>query len=365
MIETTINGANIYNSKTGQFEKKNLLLSEGNIQHIYTGSIDTENRQAIDGSDTYITPGFIDTCSQLGLKEKGISWQGSDDYEPHSKKGYELLVSDGIYPFDEAFNDAVKSGVTTAHIVSSPENVIGAQTAVIHTHGKTVDEMVIHEQFGYSFSMGDTPKNAYWTHQKAPLTRMGIAHKLKNALSELNQVEAPMNKPIFIRAHRSDDIQTAQRIVKDLDMEFILVHATEYGMALNPTLPQPDAIIGGPCFRAIDRYDIRNLHPSLYRTLADVPVPFTFATDHPTSSISHLALEGSLALKEDVSEKTILNGLTKHAAELLHIDHLTGSIQEGLQADLVMWNAHPLDLTAKPIRTWIKGTNVFEEAKIS
>lgn len=363
MVETAIVNANTYDSESGLFLKKTIIVKDEKIHALLPTNESFQQGNVIDGTNLYVTPGLIDTCSQIGLKEKGIRWEGNDSYEPEEINHHSLRVIDGIYPFDTALQDAVASGVTTAHIVSSGENVIGAQTAVIHTNGKTVDEMVLKEKLGYSYSMGDIPKQAFWAKTNMPLTRMGIANHIRQSLIFLRNEGDLKNTPIFIRAHRADDIATAHRIAKEFSLNFVLVHTTEYGKLKNSSLQHPETVIAGPCFQPIERYELKSLNPSLYSILADKQIAITFATDHPTSSVSHLQLEGSLALKAGLDEKTILNGLTKHAAQLLKIDHLTGDIQEGLYADLVLWNDHPLNLTAKAVSTFIKGKEVYREVE--
>jgi imidazolonepropionase-like amidohydrolase len=362
MTAIAINHAKVYDTETGEFQNKTVLINEEKIEAVFSSTEEVPSHyHLIDGTGKYLTPGLIDTCSQIGLKEKGLRWEGDDSYEPNAKSSLTFNVLDGIYPFDQAFHDAVSAGVTAAHIVSSPGSVIGAQTAVIHTTGKTVDEMVINPKLSYTFSMGDIPKATHWNRTKEPLTRMGIAHKIRKTLLELKKTEDLVNRPVFIRCHRADDIATAHRICEELSIPFILIHGTEYGQVKNPTYKKPQAIIGGPVFQPIERNELKTLSPTLYEDLMKQGIPVTFATDHPTSSTTHLQLEGSLAKKAGIADKEIINGLTKHAAELLKINHLTGSIQEGLYADLVLWNNHPLELTAKAVHTFIKGNEVYKE----
>lgn len=359
MAATAITNAHVYNHETGEFSIQTVLFEKGKISSVLSPSENLLDCHKIDAAGLYLTPGFIDTCSQIGLKEIGIRWEGNDGYEPNEENVCHLKVIDGIYPFDKAFHDAVAAGVTATHIVSAPESVVGAKTAVIHTHGQTVDEMILNEHLGYSFSMGDVPKKAFWEKTKSPLTRMGIARKIRLTLQVLQISNNLQEVPIFIRSHRADDIVTALRIVQEFKLPFNLVHATEYPMLT--TLPHDAqfSVIAGPCFQPMERGELKHLDPDLYQTLFEQQVPFTFATDHPVSSINHLQMEGCLALKAGVPEKVIMNGLTKEAAKLLQIDQLTGSIQEGLFADMVLWNRHPLDLTARAVRTFIKGKEVY------
>ncbi|WP_223593880.1 amidohydrolase family protein [Neobacillus bataviensis] len=359
MAITAIKNANVYDHDTGDFSKQTVLIENEKINAILSPNEDFPAHHLIDATGFYLTPGLIDTCSQIGLKEIGIRWEGNDGYEPHEENGCELQVIDGIYPFDNAFKDAVASGVTAAHIVSAPESVVGAKTSVIHTSGKTVDEMLLNKNLGYSFSMGDIPKNSFWEKTKSPLTRMGIAQKIRTALKNLQSTANLQEVLIFIRAHRTDDIATAIRIADEFRLPIILVHATEYPLVTSLTKDHQLSVIAGPCFQPIERGELQHLDPSLYSALFKQEVPFTFATDHPVSSVTHLQLEAALALKAGVPEKVILNGLTRDAAKLLMIDQLTGSIQKGLFADFVLWNKHPLDLTVRAVRTFIKGKEVY------
>lgn len=114
MSMTAIVNANVYNSRTGDFSKNTVLIKDKAIFSILPSASPLLDCEKIDATDLYLTPGFIDTCSQIGLKEIGIRWEGNDGYEPNVEKGFNLEVIDGIYPFDKAFEDAVASGVTAA-----------------------------------------------------------------------------------------------------------------------------------------------------------------------------------------------------------------------------------------------------------
>lgn len=363
MSSILIKNAVVYNHRTGDFSPQDVLIQEQKIQAMIKAS-EKEARSAdtvIDAQGCYLTPGFIDTCSQIGLKETGIRWEGNDSYEPSTEQMHQLQVVDGIYPFDQAFQDAVASGVTAAHVLSSAETVAGAQTAVLHTFGTTVDEMILHKHLGYSFSMGDVPKKAHWEKFGTPLTRMGIAHQIRTTLQEIQKKASLEATPFFIRCHRADDIATALRIAEDFQLHLVLVHATEFSKVLHSGSSLPYAVVGGPCFQPMERGELRYLDPALYQQLFEAKISCTLATDHPVSSVKHLQLEGSLAFKAGVPPEVVLNQLTWNAAQLLKIDHLTGSIEEGLFADLVLWDGHPLNLTTRAVRTFIKGKEVYRK----
>jgi imidazolonepropionase-like amidohydrolase len=359
MTATAIVNANVYDHETGKFFKGSVLIEKEKIKAVTAAENGFDGCSKIDAEGCFLTPGFIDTCSQIGLKETGLRWEGDDSFEPMGEETHRLQVIDGIYPFDPSFHEAVSNGVTAAHVVSSPGSVTGARTAVIHTWGITVDQMVLRKHLGYSFSLGDIPKRTFWERTKTPLTRMGIARQIRNVLKKLKKNGNLAETSVFFRCHRADDIMTAFRIAREFDIPFHIIHGTEYAKVKDELPAGGISVIAGPCFQPMDREELRNLDYTMYRTLFDNNVPFTFATDHPTGFVRHLHLEGVLALKAGVPEKTVLNSLTSDAARLLKIDHLTGKIQRGLYADLVLWSQHPLDLTARAVRTFIKGKQVY------
>jgi cytosine/adenosine deaminase-related metal-dependent hydrolase len=60
-----------------------------------------------------------------------------------------------------------------------------------------------------------------------------------------------------------------------------------------------------------------------------------------------------------VKEEDAWKMVTLNPAKLLHLDNRLGSIKAGKDADLVVWNAHPLSIYARPDYTIIDGTVYF------
>jgi adenine deaminase len=64
-----------------------------------------------------------------------------------------------------------------------------------------------------------------------------------------------------------------------------------------------------------------------------------------------------------MSEEEAWKMVTINPAKLLHLDHRVGSIKEGKDADLVLWNDHPLSVYAKAEKTLIEGAVYFDLEK--
>ncbi|MDA9233547.1 amidohydrolase family protein, partial [Flavobacteriaceae bacterium] len=61
-----------------------------------------------------------------------------------------------------------------------------------------------------------------------------------------------------------------------------------------------------------------------------------------------------------MSEEEAWKMVTINPAKLLHVDHKVGSIAVGKDADLVLWNNHPMSVYAKAEKTMIEGVTYFD-----
>lgn len=64
------------------------------------------------------------------------------------------------------------------------------------------------------------------------------------------------------------------------------------------------------------------------------------------------------------SEEEAWKMVTLNPAKLLHLDHRTGSIKAGKDADVVLWNTNPLSVYASAEKTVIDGKIYFDKDKL-
>ncbi len=73
----------------------------------------------------------------------------------------QVRALDAIYPGDLGFTDALAGGITTVCVNPGSGNVIGGHCVAVHTHGRTVDEMVLRSPVGVKSALGENPKRVY------------------------------------------------------------------------------------------------------------------------------------------------------------------------------------------------------------
>src|SRR5690625_3151196 len=260
----------------------------------------------IDAVGNFVTPGLINGYSHLGLKEMGVRWEGNDVHEASGLVQPSLSVTDGIYPFDKGFEIARSTGITTANICTRPENIIGGLTSIIKTYGRVIDEMIISKDQGLSVSLGDIPKQAYFNQTKKALTRMGIASnirkKFKSALYNsnegcLNEEERIFKSvlkremPLYICAHRADDILRAVWLTKAFNIKTVRIGATEAMEVLGELDDENISVLIGPFYKSKTRGELKKLSPINAVKLGDANIEFGIVTPN----IRNLPLEGSLS----------------------------------------------------------------------
>ncbi|EIJ78509.1 amidohydrolase [Bacillus methanolicus PB1] len=375
MTKLLLKNAMVYPISSSPIQNGDVLIEKGKIAKIGTNLITDSDVKIIDCHQQYLFPGFIDVHTHLGLYDEGTGWAGNDANETIETMSPHVRAIDGVYPFDPAFSDAVKYGITTVHVMPGSANVIGGTTSVIKTAGKNIKKMVIQETAGLKIALGENPKRIHSHGNKESITRMGIMGKLREVFYEAKKAEdpdslriAPLIKalrreiPVRIHAHRADDIISAVRFAEEFNLDLRIEHCTEGHLVAEELAGLNLKVSVGPTLTRRSKVELKNKNWKTYQELTNHGVEVSITTDHPYTPIQYLNLCAAVAVREGLSEQKALEGITLTAARNLRVDDRLGSIEEGKDADLVLWNHHPFHFLAKPKWTMINGNFVYQES---
>ena len=164
--------------------------------------------------------------------------------------------------------------------------------------------------------------------------------------------------PAHFHAHRADDIATALRIGREFDLDTVIVHGTE-GYLVKELLVQEQApVITGPLFGDRSKPELGNQRLENTALLARAGVPTAICTDHPENPIQYLPLGAALAAKAGMEPEEALKAITLRAAEIAGIADRVGSLTVGKDADIVVWDGDPLDMTSQTQMVFVSGNRV-------
>ena len=369
------------------FVKKDIAFAGEKITAIADSIEEKDGDEVFDAAGMYVMPGMIDAHSHIGLFNEAMGWEGEDGNEGSDPVTTEMNAIDGINPFDESFEEALRGGVTTACTGPGSANVLGGSFATISLYGKIVDQMILQYPAAMKCAFGENPKSWYGQNgNKAPITRMGVAAILRTALVEAQNYSAKKEEPkktkehfdldpkqeamlpviqgeipLKAHAHRADDICTSIRIAKEFGVKLTLEHCTEGHLIADYIVENDLPVMVGPTFGTKSKIELKNITFDTARILADKGVKIAIITDHPVLPQGSLNLCAALAVKGGLPELDALKAVTINPAEILGIENSKGQLKEGLDADIAIWDKHPLDLQAKTKKVYVRGIDVFQQ----
>lgn len=375
MNKILLKNAHIYPITSKPIYCGDILIEDGKISKIHSKIATDSTTKIIDCNGYFLLPGFIDTHTHLGLYDEGTGWAGNDANETIDPMSPHVRAIDGVYPLDPAFSDAIKHGITTAHVMPGSANVIGGTTSVIKTFGKNIEKMVAQETAGLKIALGENPKRIHSQGNNDSITRMGIMGMLREKFREAQYCDNPdllriapivmalkREIPVRIHAHRADDIISAVRFAEEFNLDLRIEHCTEGHLVAEELQGKGLKVSVGPTLTRRSKVELKNKSWKTYQELTNHGVEVSITTDHPYTPIQYLNICAAIATREGLPEQKALEGITILPARNLRIDDKIGSIEIGKEADLVLWSHHPFHFLSKPKWTMIKGTIVYSQA---
>jgi len=377
-----IKGGTIYTITDGIIENGIILIEDSKIVRVGTDVKIPEDCKIIDAGGNSILPGMIDAHTHLGVIQEGLRTMGLDHNEKSDPITPHLRVIDAIDPFDPAFDEVMRAGITTVLIAPGSSNPIGGQCSVVKTVGKTVEEMLLVKKAGMKFALGENPKMTYGPRNKSPYTRMGVAAMIRENLRKA--YEYSMNKesrhlkedmPVLetdlkmealsnvvngkirarIHAHKACDIMTAIRIGEEFDLDIVLEHCTEGDKVINEIARRGIPVVLSPLMSPRTKPETKERGMDIAAKLAARGILVAISTDGISQSARWLTINAGLCVRFGMREEDALKAITINPARILGVDNRLGSIEKHKDADIVIMAGHPLETRTRISAVIVEG----------
>lgn len=367
----------------GYIEGGDVLMEAGKV--VAAGAnLSAPGAKVIDAHGAYATPGFVDPHTHIGLWADGERDDTGDGNEETDPVTPHLRALDAVNPVDPCFAEACRAGVTSVAAGPGSANVLGGQFLAMKTHGKSLKTMLIKEPLAMKAAFGENPKHVYGSNGKRPGTRMGTAAVLREAFYEAREyMEKRAGKdadkrPAFnlknealamvlrrelllkMHAHRADDILTAIRLVKEFDLRASVEHCTEGHLIADELREAGVGVILGPLLCDRSKPELKNLTMKAPAILHRAGVKFALMTDHGVIPEQYLPVEAGLCVREGLPEMEALRAITINAAEVIGLADRIGSLAPGKDADLVLFDGHPLETRTHASLVLVNGEIAYE-----
>lgn len=406
----------------GKVKNVDIRITDGIIEELGKDLRAKNKEEVIDAKGLEILPGFVYALSGWGVNG---SWTeirpSSQDNDEKSEPITPEL--DAFYAFNGRAASAQQLGafgITVCGVAPTDSNLFGGQIAAFTVEGVNPYKMCLRRGIGMKASVRTDMKKIYGARQMAPQTRMWIfgtfEEQLRKAKEYMEKQEAAEKAKAEAEKAKAEAAKPANKTKAAESAAEPAASAPAPELPRDPKLEAIAKVITGelPLFISCDsllaiervrdiikpykniklvlvngygltgneQWIVRSKIPVVVKTGGDLMDEEPKALDYKAIAKLHekgvsISLSGTLGflgVREDMlwnasemmremhDAEKVLPMVTSNPAKLLGIDDLTGSIEVGKRADIVIWDGHPIkSWKAKIVRTLLAGETIYKE----
>lgn len=391
--ETLIRNATVLTITRGTLTNTDVLLRGGKIAAVGKDLKASANARIIDGTNKYVMPGIVDCHSHSmldAINEGSLSVTSM------------VRTSDALNPLDVDLYRALAGGVTALNLLHGSANAIGGLNTVVKIkYGHPVDDFIFPGALpGIKFALGENPKRSNSTPQQGqqrrfPATRMGVEEVIREAFArardykktwddhrvavarreknlvpprrdlQLEPLVEVLEGKRLVHAHcyRADEILMLIAVANEFGFKIRTFQHTLEGYKVAREIAQHGAgasIFADNWAYKIEAYDAIPYNAAIM-TRAGVNVSMNSDSDERARRLN---IEAAKAMRYgDLSEEEALKLITWNPAWQLGIQGRVGSIEVGKDADVAIWNGHPLSVYSRVDTTFVDGEILFDRER--
>jgi len=381
-----------------RLDNADVLFIEGKIKQVGK-NLTADNAQVIDGTGKWVTPGIVDVHSHLGVYPSPSFESNADGNEMTNPNTSRVWAEHSVWPQDPGFNTARAGGITTLQILPGSANLFGGRGVTLkNVPSVTMQGMKFPDApYGLKMACGENPKRVYGSQHEAPSTRMGNmagyreawakAVEYKRAWEKYDADYAAGKNP---KAPKRDlTLDTLRGVLEgEIRIQNHCYKAEEMAMMID--LGKEFHYDSGTFHHAVEAYKIADLLAENGNCVAMWPDWWGFKMEAYDMVQENAAIvdaaKNSCAIVHSDSGKTIqrlnqeagkimyraddhgfdlkpqdaIRWITLNAAKAVGLNDKIGSLEQGKNADVVIWNQNPFSVYAHAEQVFIDGAKVFD-----
>ena len=382
-----------------QLDNTSILLVDGKISALGQEIDAPGSAVVIDASGKWITPGLIDVHSHLGVYPAPSHEANLDGNEITNPNTAQVYAEHSVWTQDPQFTLALAGGVTTLQILPGSANLFGGRGVTLkNVPSRTVQAMKFPgAPYSLKMACGENPKRVYGGELKqTPASRMANVAGYRTAwiaaADYINKREAyagqqaqgeetdpPLrdlqletlaevlrgNILVHNHCYRGEEMAVMIDIAREFDYKVTAFHHAVEAYKVADILAEHDICAAmWPEWWGFkhEAYDM------VEGNVAMVDAAGACAIVHSDSAITvqHLNQEAAKAMAAGIeagyhiTRAHAISWITSNPARALGIDALTGSLEAGKMADLVLWDGDPFSVYSKTEKVFIDGVLVYD-----
>ena len=387
-----IRNATILTAAGQEIPNGSILFRDGRIVAVGATVQAPPDAVVVDATGKFVTPGLIDDHSHLGVYAAPGTEAESDGNEATNPVTAEVWAEHSFWPQDPQIPLAIAGGITTIQALPGSANLIGGRSAILKLiPARTVQEMKFPgAHYGLKMACGENPKGVY--RSRGPSTRMGNMAGYRSAFIQAEQYRQRWDKwrkdhqgdppardlrleslaevlrgNIFVQMHcyRADEMAQMMDLAHEFGFHIRSFHHAVESYKIADLLARENVSVSvwadwwGFKEEAMDGVQ---QNAALNQQAGGRPL---IHSDSP-SGIQRLNQEAGKAMNAGIragipiTRDQALRWMTANAAWVLGIDSITGTLEPGKMADVVLWSADPFSVYAKTLQVYNDGWLVYD-----
>jgi imidazolonepropionase-like amidohydrolase len=340
--------------------------------------------KVIDARGKWVAAGMVAAFSNLGLLDVDSVSESNDTKAPKSPFGAAIDVAPAINP-DSAVVSMERAGGITRAIVSpsSAGSIFAGQGAVVDlgvgcppiTRARAFQYVELGED-GAREAGGSRPaayaalRDAFSQAQDYGRSPKDFGGRERDSLSKRSDAAALLSvlngkTPLLVHVERASDIVSVLALRKDYPrLDLVLVGAAEGWMVAPRIAAAHVPVIAAGLSDLPEAFERLAATESNVGRLETAGVVVAISTINMTEPIQQRRLNQQAGNLVGIARLPGMTGLdwghafatiTSRPAQALGMDKQIGSLRPGRQADIVIWDGDPLELTSAPVGIFIDG----------
>ena len=379
-----IKNVTIYDGKNNNPFVGNVLLDGNKISRVSTSNL--RGDKVIDATGKILTPGIISTDSEIGIVEIGALSVTRDDSSDIYEIGFSIYdafnPNSVLIPWNRS--NGITSTITLPQNTNSPIGGLGSffvldsnleitgikDNVMIGRVGGSGGESraetfsIMEDLLEFASSIDSKDMESY-RNLSDLIVDSPIAETMELHPRDLKALHRLMNDdlPLIMRANRASDILKLIEIKEKYDLNLIIMGAQEAGLVANKIAESDIPLIINPINNIPGSFDELAANIELASNLESLGITLMF--NAPRSHNYHLVRQGAgVAVANGMSYEGALKAITLSPVEIFKLGK-RGQIAQGNIADLIIWDADPLEPSSMPEKVFINGKDIDLTTRMS
>lgn len=383
--------ATVLTGTGARLEDADVLLRDGLVVAVGSGLDAPADAVRVDATGRWVTPGIIDVHSHLGVYPSPGTASHSDGNEATAPVTAQVWAEHSIWPQDPGFHAARAGGVTAMQILPGSANLIGGRGVTLKNVPATTYQGMKFPgaPWGLKMACGENPKRVYG-NKGGPSTRMGNIAGFRAAFIEaadymkkrsaggkdaegkrdlkLDSLAGAINGDIRVHNHcyRADEMAIMLDLAKEFGFKIAAFHHGVEAYKIADRLGAEG--VCGALWADWWGFKMESFDGIQENILLVDRAKGGCAIVHSDSAegIQRLNQEAAKVMANarrigiEVTPEHAIRWLTANPAKSMGIDGMTGTLEPGKQADVVLWNGNPFSSYALADQVYVDGARLYD-----